>query len=105
MSSAPRPWTQRILQLIDEGVTDREALITGATPFVPQGHAHRVRERQNKRMAARRREEGRPQGSGRITSTSEAYRVGARQVVHKALQNLCKCGRLVRDGDQFRRLR
>lgn len=97
-----RPWTVRILELIDAGITHREDIVEQTLPFVPLGHAHRTRERQ--RLNAHRR----PRLTDvRLTprpkTLAEVHRVGARQVIGETLQTLVRHGHLVRDGDHLRR--
>lgn len=101
-----RPWTRRVLDLIDEGVHDRAELIRLATPFVPEGHAYRKREQVNaqvRRDSARRRggEVAQPRKLER--SAREIHSSGARTVLRETLNNLVKIGHLVREGDNFYR--
>jgi len=98
-----RPWTERIIQLVDEGVTERETIIAKATPWVPQGHAFRVRESRNARARAKDRARGRAAGTQPKVSIYEVHRVGARHVIRTSLAGLCQCGVLTREGDHYRR--
>jgi hypothetical protein len=103
MPTPMRPWTRRILDLIDAGVTDREEIIRLTTPFVPQGHAYRVRESTNERQRRRSSSSSEPR---RLNVTpSEMHRIGARGAIRASLANQLRDGYLIRDGDQFRRAR
>jgi hypothetical protein len=97
-----RPWTERILQLVDAGITEREEIVRRTIPFVPQGHAYRVREITNARM---RRRYGYVDAAPRNLNRTpgELHRVGAGAVINQAIHNLTRCGVLVRDGDHVRR--
>lgn len=88
-----------MMELIDAGITDREEIIRLTTPFVPQGHAYRVRESTNERL--RRRRGGEPRHIE--PSPSEIHRIGARQSITKALHIQVRCGYLVIDGTRVRR--
>ncbi len=102
-----RPWTRRILELVAQGVTDREAIISGAIAWVPQGYAYRKREQKNA-SAARQWEARRPEDAGRREtprrerSAAEVHRIGAREVLSHKLNDLVRQGYLVREGDQYR---
>lgn len=105
MATPMRPWTIRILELIDEGVTAREDLIRRASASVPLGHAFRARE--TMRLKAVRKHRERRPDAPRLArpklSSTEVHRVGARQVLTDTLAGLVRSGRLVRTGDEFRR--
>lgn len=96
-----RPWTLRLLALIDQGVTAREELIRLVTPVVPIGHAYRVRVRTNERQKARKPETRTVRR--REPHPKEAHRIGARQVIQKTLANLCRDQTLVLDHGHYRR--
>lgn len=91
-----RPWTTYILRLVEQGILDREEIIQRTIPFVPQGHAYRVRERQNERASRARVLDA------RVRTSSEIHRIGARQVIASTLHNQVRTGYLVREGDRYR---
>ena len=97
------PWTVEILRLIDEGVTDREDVITRTIPFVPIGHAYRIRERVNADQTTRRAKRGQVIVGPRTTSMSEMHRIGARHVITSTLLTLRRCGTIVLDGNIVKR--
>lgn len=103
MSALLRPWTERIMQVVDSGITEREAIIDATMAFVPQGHAYRVREHESARSLERARAAGIPQGKRREVTAIQVHRSGARRVIARTLVSLCRCGRLVRDGHHYRR--
>jgi hypothetical protein len=100
-----RPWTLRALALIDEGVTRRDELIELCTPFVPQGHAYRIREIERQRSQRRHRAVARTDRTHAVSErmSTEIHRVGARIVISNMLRGLVQNGTLTRDGDHFRR--
>jgi hypothetical protein len=97
-----RPWTVRILELVDAGVTHREEVIAQTIPFVPIGHAHRARERQRLSQQARPRATERTL-TPRPKALAEVHRIGARTVVRETIATLLTHGHLVRDGEHLRR--
>ena len=101
MPTPMRPWTRQMLELIDAGVTEREEIIRLTTPFVPQGHAYRVRESANERLRRRR------SGVRRMLelAPSEIHRIGARRAIILSLHNQIRDGHLIRDGDHMRRVK
>lgn len=103
MTAMVRPWTERIMKLVDNGITEREAIIIGTLPFVPQGHAYRVREHESMRSLQRARAAGIPEGKRRQLTAVQVHRTGARRVVAHTLNSLCRTGHLVRDGNHYRR--
>lgn len=104
MPTPMRPWTIRLLELIEGGVSHREDLIRGASPFVPVGHAYRVREQFRMKAAQkfRRRYPDAPELTRAPRSTTEIHRVGARLVLDSCLHSLVANGRLIREGDHYR---
>jgi hypothetical protein len=96
-----RPWTQRVLDLVADGVHDRDELIERATPWVPQGHAYRVRERVRQNELERTRAQIRGRGPSQRRSAVEVHRIGARIVIRDTLRMLVKHRRLVRIGDRY----
>lgn len=107
MASPMRPWTRRLLDLIDEGITDHDELVSRAVPWVPQGHAFRTREESNARFRRRyavAHPTATPRGNQvRRYTPTELHRVGARLVLTRCLRNLVRTGRLVRDGTTYTR--
>jgi len=103
MSALVRPWTERILQVVDQGITDREAIITATMAYVPQGHAYRVREHESVKSLERARAAGIPEGKRRQVTAVQVHRSGARRIINSTLHSLCRCGHLVRDGHHYRR--
>jgi len=101
--TAVRPWTERLLAVVEAepGIHIEEA-IRRVTPFVPQGHAYRAREKRMESQARRwRRANGLPEELPRTTTRppkhpTEAHRIGARVVLTDAIWGLTKGGRLVR---------
>ena len=102
MGALRRPWTVRILELVDAGVTHREEIVEQTLPFVPIGHAHRTRERQRLHQQARARATGKTL-TPRPKSMAEVHRIGAREVIRQTCHSLVLYGHLVRDGDHLRR--
>ena len=97
-----RPWTARILELVDQGITHREDIVERAAPWVPVGHAYRVREGHRRHQLRRRSgEEDTP--PRRELTMAEIHRLGARVVIVKAVGALTVTGTLVREGDHYRR--
>lgn len=98
MGAIARPWRARVLEVLDAGVEDLEEIYLRVTPWVPQGHAFRERERHNARYRNRHpRQNGEPSAPRPvIRSAAEIHRIGARQVIRKTLQNLVKDGYIVR---------
>lgn len=105
MPNHPRPWTERILSLVDAGVTERAEIVRRTIPFVPQGHAFRVREINNEKLRRSHAVDGVvPPPRTRVRSLSEIHRIGAGHVVRHAIHALLQSGTLVRDGpDHLRR--
>jgi hypothetical protein len=97
-----RPWTVRILELVDAGVTHREEVIEQTLPFVPIGHAHRARERQRLSQQARPRLTDRTL-TPRPKGLAEVHRIGARTIIRETIATLLTHGHLVREGDHLRR--
>lgn len=104
MPPLPRPWTERILALIDAGVTERSEIIRRTVAFVPQGHAYRMRETTNQRLRERRAINGHtPVARESCHSASELHRIGATAVIGRTINSLVRHGTLVRIGDEYRR--
>lgn len=107
MATPMRPWTRRLLDLIDDGITDHDELIRRAVPWVPQGHAFRMREQNNarfrERYAAKHPSAIRRPNQVRRSTPTELHRVGARLVLTRSLRNLVHHGHLTRDGTTYAR--
>jgi hypothetical protein len=95
-----RPWTRRILELLEEGPLPREEIVQRTIPYVPQGHAFRAREYARQKAMRYSRQNGHALGSPKATVTpGQIHEAGARIVIKKALQGLVDRGTVVRDGD------
>lgn len=101
-----RPWTRRILELVDSGVTERTEVIRQTIPFVPQGHAYRTRERDLERLRHRtsvayeeRIRNGETPHHGpfgpRAVDPIDCHEVGARMVIRHTILKLIRGGHLV----------
>ena len=104
MPTPRRPWTVRVLELIDQGVTNREAIIEQASPYVPQGHAYRRREWSRLYEERKTRERGVPAREPRPRSCAEIHRIGARVVISQSLEQMVRRGVLIRVEDTYLRV-
>jgi hypothetical protein len=104
MATPKRPWTLRLLQLVDAGVTDRSELIERSVHHVPHGHAWRQRERDRAHSAQQtaRRHPTRQIGPQQRCA-DDIYLIGARRVIVATLHSLVRNGALVRDGQSYSR--
>lgn len=103
MPTLQRPWTREVLVIVARGTTDREEIIRKATPFVPVGHAFRLREQKRRLQGAkyRRRYPDAPSFRPRDRTIAEVQRIGARTAIVKSLRSLVGSRHLVREGNHY----
>ena len=96
MSTPYRPSTVRLLQLVDEGVTERDEAMRRTIPWVPPGTAFRVRASHNAAMRAKyaARYGSTPAGPRPDPCAYEVHRRGAMRVLQKTLNSLLQRGTL-----------